>query len=144
VSETPDLKQFAIFADLSDEERELVVDLVTRMELDPGDQLFAEGAESEGLVLVERGALALNSGRAGALGLLMAGDCLGAASLVAVGKREATAIASESACVLILSRESFRRLAEDAPRAACRMLEVALADLAGAVREGLDRFTTAT
>jgi NTE family protein len=144
VNPPPDLKQFAIFADLSEEERELVVDLLTRMELDAGDQLFAEGAESEGLVLVERGALALNSGRAGALGLLMAGDCMGAASLVAVGTREATALASESACVLVLSREAFRRLAEDAPRAACRMLEVALADLAGAVREGLDRFTTAT
>jgi CRP-like cAMP-binding protein len=144
VSDTLDLKQFAIFADLSEDERELVSDLVTRMELDAGDQLFAEGAESEGLVLVERGAIALNSGRAGALGLLMAGDSMGAASLVAVGKREATAIASEPGSVLILSRESFRRVAEDAPRAACRMLEVALADLASAVREGLDRFTTAT
>jgi len=144
VSDAPDLKVFAIFADLSEDERELVADMLTRMELDPGDQLFAEGAESEGLVLVERGSVALNSGRAGALGLLMAGDSIGAASLVAVGTREATAIASEPACVLILSRESYRRLAEDAPRAACRMLEVALADLASAVREGLDRYTTET
>ena len=56
MSDTLDLKQFAIFADLSEDERELVADLVTRMELDAGDQLFAEGAESEGLVLVERGA----------------------------------------------------------------------------------------
>ena len=142
MSDAPDLKVFAIFADLSEDERELVADMLTRMELDPGDQLFAEGAESEGLVLVERGSVALNSGRAGALGLLMAGDSIGAASLVAVGTREATAIASEPACVLILSRESYRRLAEDAPRAACRMLEVALADLASAVREGLDRYTT--
>ncbi|HVH06136.1 MAG TPA: cyclic nucleotide-binding domain-containing protein [Myxococcota bacterium] len=144
MSDAPDLKVFAIFADLSEDERELVADMLTRMELDPGDQLFAEGAESEGLVLVERGSVALNSGRAGALGLLMAGDSIGAASLVAVGTREATAIASEPACVLILSRESYRRLAEDAPRAACRMLEVALADLASAVREGLDRYTTET
>ena len=142
MSDAPDLKVFAIFADLSEDERELVADMLTRMELDPGDQLFAEGAESEGLVLVERGSVALNSGRAGALGLLMAGDSIGAASLVAVGTREATAIASEPACVLILSRASYRRLAEDAPRAACRMLEVALADLASAVREGLDRYTT--
>jgi CRP-like cAMP-binding protein len=139
VSGAADLKVFELLADLSDEERELVAELLERTSLDDGEQLFAEGQESEGLVLVEQGALLLTSNRAGALGQVAAGESLGAVSLVAVGPREATAVASGATRVAVLSRESFRRLADDSPRAACRMLEVALGDLAGAVREGLDR-----
>ena len=137
----PDLKIFPLLADLSDEERELVADMLTRMELDKGEQLFAEGQESEGVVLVERGTLTLTSARAGEIGQVLAGDCIGALSLVAVGPREATAVATDAGRVWILSRESFRRLVEDSPRAACRILEAALVDLGAAVREGLERFS---
>jgi CRP-like cAMP-binding protein len=143
VSSAADLKTFALLADLSEDERELVADLLERLALDDGEQLFAEGQESEGLVLVEKGALLLSSRRAGALGQLAAGETLGAVSLVTVGPREATAVASGATHVAVLSRESFRRLADDAPRAACRMLEVALSDLASAVRDGLERFRSA-
>ncbi len=135
-----ELKGFELLAELADEERELVAEMLERHELDDGEQFFAEGQEAEGLVLVEIGALALSSARGGELGKVEAGDSLGAASLVAVGPREATAVAAGATCVWVLSRESFRRLAEDAPRAACRILEGALVDLAGAVRDGLDRF----
>jgi CRP-like cAMP-binding protein len=135
-----ELKGFELLAELSEDERDLVADMLERHELDDGEQFFAEGQEAEGLVLVEIGALALASARAGELGRVEAGDSLGAVSLVAVGPREATAVASGATCVWVLSRESFRRLAEDAPRAACRILEGALEDLAGAVREELDRF----
>jgi len=138
--EAPDLKRFALLAELGDEERDLVADLLERVDLDEGEQLFAEGQEADGLVLVERGSLELTSGRAGPLGRASAGDVLGTISLVAVGPREATAVAREEARLWLLSRESFRRLAYDAPRAACRILEAALADFAGAVREELDRF----
>jgi CRP-like cAMP-binding protein len=137
---SPELKAFELLAELSEDERELVADMLERHQLEAGEQLFCEGQEAEGLVLVESGALALSSARAGELGQIEAGDCLGVASLVAVGPRESTAVAAGASCVWVLSRESFRRLAEDAPRAACRILEGALADLASAVRDGLDRF----
>lgn len=140
MSEGPDFKAFALLAELSEDERELVTELLERVDLYSGDQFFCEGQQAEGLVLVESGALDLTSGRAGALGQIGAGECLGALALVAVGPREVTAVAGEDACVWVLSRESFRRLCEDSPRAACRILEAALADFAGAVREGLDRF----
>jgi CRP-like cAMP-binding protein len=136
----PELKGFALLAELREEERELVLDLLERTDLDGGEQLFAEGQEADGLVLVERGALALQSARAGTLGEVGAGETLGALSLVAVGPREATALARGETRVWLLSRESFRRLCEDSPRGACRILEAALADFAAAVRESLDRF----
>jgi CRP-like cAMP-binding protein len=140
VSDAAELKSFALLAELSEEERELVEELLERHAFDDGEQLFAEGQESEGLVLVEQGALLLSSSRAGSVGQLVAGESLGAVSLVSVGPREATAVASGDTCIAVLSRESFRRLTEDMPRAACRILEAAFADLAGAVREGLERF----
>lgn len=140
MSTPADLKAFALLAELSEDEREMVADLLERTSLDDGEQFFAEGQESEGLVLVELGMLLLSSSRAGKLGELAQGDSLGAVSLVTVGPREATAIAKGATRVAVLSRESFRRLSEDSPRAACRMLEAALCDLAGAVREGLERF----
>jgi CRP-like cAMP-binding protein len=143
VSSGPDLKAFALLAELTGEEREIVTELLERTELDPGEQLFCEGQEAEGLVLIETGTLDLTSARAGALGQVGAGDSLGAVALVAVGPREVTAVASEAACIWMLSRESFRRLCEDSPRAACRILEAALADFAAAAREGLDRFGAA-
>ena len=143
MSDGPELKAFALLAELSEDERELVTDLLERVDLDSGEQLFCEGQEAECLVLIETGSLDLTSARAGALGPVGAGECLGALSLVAVGPREVTAVASEAACVWVLSRESFRRLCEDAPRAACRILEAAIADFAGAVRDGLDRLSGA-
>jgi CRP-like cAMP-binding protein len=136
----PDLKGFALLAELGEEERELLVELLEPVVLAAGEQLFAEGQEADGLLLVERGSVELSSGRAGALGHVGAGDTLGSISLVAVGPREATAVAREASRLWLLSRESFRRLAYDAPRAACRILEAALADFAGAVRDELDRF----
>jgi CRP-like cAMP-binding protein len=136
----PDLKLFALLAELGEDERELVADLLEPVDLEKGEQLFAEGQEAEGLYLVERGALELSSQRVGAVGRAASGDALGSLSLVAVGPREATAVASDRARLWLLSRESFRRLAYDAPRAACRILEAALVDFSGAVREELDRF----
>jgi CRP-like cAMP-binding protein len=135
----PELKRVALFAELSEEEREALAEHLAPVELEAGEQLFREGQESEGLVVVEHGGLELRSSRAGVLGPVRAGACLGAASLVAAGPREATAVASEASRVLVLSRESFHRLADDAPRAACRILETAFADFAGALRAGLDR-----
>jgi CRP-like cAMP-binding protein len=136
----PDTKLFALLGELGDDERELVADLLERVDLDKGEQLFAEGQEAEGLYFVERGALELSSQRVGKLGRASAGEALGSLSLVTVGPREVTAVASDPSRLWLLSRESFRRLAYDAPRAACRILEAALADFAGAVRDELDRF----
>lgn len=137
-----DLKAFAMFSDLSALERAAVEALLEpAMKLADGEQLFCEGQESEGLVLVETGALAVHSLRVGELGTLAAGESLGAASLVAIGAREATATAVGETRVLQLTREAFRRLAVDEPAAGVRVLEAILADLAGSLRRSLDAFS---
>lgn len=133
----PDLKRFPLLAELAEPEREAIAELLEPLELAAERQLFREGQEAEGLVLLERGALRLECRRRGALGACGAGTVLGGLSLVAVGPREATAVATERSRVWVLSRTSFHRLVEDAPRAACRLLAAVLADFAQAVRGGL-------
>jgi len=133
------LKRFAILSSLVEEDRSALDELIEEIELEAGEPLFQEGQESEGLVLVERGALRLQSRRVEQAGTIGAGGDLGALSLIALGVREVTAVASEPTRVLILTRSSFLRLADDAPRVAARLLEAVLADTAAALRQGLDR-----
>jgi CRP-like cAMP-binding protein len=137
---SPDvLKRFAIFAELGDEEREIVASLLEQRRLVDGKSAFREGSESDGLVLLESGRLKLHSRRsAGVIGALEAPDHLGAASLFALGKREVTALADGACTLWILSRSSLSRLVDDCPRAAFRIAEAVASELAGLSRQGLD------
>ena len=133
------LKRFAIFAELGDEEREVVASLLEQRRLVDGKSIFREGSESDGLVLLESGRLRLRSRRSpGVLGTLEAPVHLGAASLFAFGKREVTALADGSCSCWILSRSALSRLVDDCPRAAFRIAEAVASELAGLTRHGLD------
>jgi CRP-like cAMP-binding protein len=138
VSET-DLKRFALLSDLTEPDREAVAELLEPIELVPGRQCFREGQEAEGLLLVDHGALRLESQRGGELGVCGEGDSIGGLALLLVGAREVTATAVAPTRLLQLSRGAFLRLAEDHPRAALRLVQAVTAEFAGAVREGLDR-----
>ena len=133
------LKHHALFAELSDEEREVVASLLDERKLVEGKSAFREGNESEGLVLLESGRLKLRSNRcAGVVGTLEAPEHLGAASLFTLGKREVTALADGPCTIWVLSRSALSRLVDDCPRAAFRLAEAVAAELAGLARQGLD------
>jgi CRP-like cAMP-binding protein len=125
-----DLKRFPLLSDLTDSDREAVAELLEPIELTPGRQCFREGQEAEGLLLIDRGELRLESQRSGDLG--SSGE----------GTREVTAIAAAPTRALQLSRASFLRLSEDHPRAGLRLAQAIMAEFAGAVREGLDRIAS--
>ena len=133
-----ELKRFKLLADLAGDELETVEELIESRQFAAGDQLFREGQESDGLLLLHEGRLGVESSRWGKLDDVEPGAVVGALALVVVGPREVTAVALEPSCVLLLSRTAFHRLADDAPRAAARVLESLLRDLAGALRGGLD------
>ena len=141
MSET-DLKRFALLSDLTDSDREAVAELLEPIELAPGRKCFREGQEAEGLLLIDRGELRLESRRGGELGSSGEGTAIGGLSLLMVGSREITATAVAPTRVLQLSRAAFLRLAEDHPRAGLRLVQAITAEFAGAVREGLDRMVS--
>ena len=136
----PELKRFACFADLSDEEREFFADAFREVALDAGEEVFREGEEADGLLLVLSGRLRLERRAEGLSGEVGAGAALGALSLLAPGLREASVFAETQCRALWLPRAHYRRVADDAPRAACRFVEHLLADLVLLVRPGLAHF----
>lgn len=139
-----DLKRFALLSDLTDSDREALAELLEPVELAPGRQCFREGQEADGLLLIDRGELRLESQRGAELGSCGEGSAIGGLSLLLVGTREVTAIAVAPSRVFQLSRAAFSRLAEDHPRAALRLVQAIAAEFAGAVREGLDRMIQAS
>lgn len=133
------LKQFKLFTEFSEEEREALLDVLAERVLPDGKSAFREGTEGEGLVLLTQGRLIVKSKRTGAvLGTFEAPAHLGAASLFSFGKRETTAIADGPAKIEVLARSGLPRLADDAPRAAFRLAEAVAGELAGLVRQSLD------
>ena len=133
------LKQFALLAEFTEEEREILADLLEERTLPDGKSAFREGTESEGLLLLAEGRLKLKSKRTGAVvGVVEAPAHLGAASLFAFGKREVTALSDGGATIHLLPRTGLPRLADDAPRAAFRLAEAVAVELVTLVRSGLD------
>lgn len=132
-----DLRRFPLFARLAQDELEALAARLEVRELSPDQVVWREGEGAAGLVLLEHGALRIESRREGELGRCEAPACFGAASLVADGQRESSASAAGAGRALLLSRTAFARLVEDSPRAAARLLSAIAADLARTLREGL-------
>ncbi len=134
-----DLKRFSLLAEFDDEDREVVEEHLERKEVQHDVRIFTEGDEADGLILVAQGAVRVGSYKHGYVGTLGPGGVLGALSIVVVGPRVVTAIATSRCQLLLLRRTAFRRLMEDSPRTASRLLEAILCDFSGAVRDGLER-----
>jgi CRP-like cAMP-binding protein len=132
-----DLKRCALFEDLSEDERGLVWQELEVEDVPAGRALFEEGAEADGLLVVLDGEVQVGCRERGALGSLFAGGALGALSLVAGGRREASAVAAAECKLAHLSRGAFRRLVADAPATACKIQEAILREVAANLREGL-------
>jgi len=134
-----ELKRFGLLSALTEEDREALADLLEVRELVDGKSAFREGSDGEGLVLLAQGQLNLKSkSHGGHIGSLTAPYHLGAVSLFALGKHEVTAVAEGDCTIWELSRFGLSRLADDAPRAAIRLAEAVITELAGLMRPGLD------
>jgi CRP-like cAMP-binding protein len=129
-----DLKCFAPFADLGEEELEMLADLIEVIPFHDGQTVIQEGVASEGLQLLFSGRIAVSSRDQGDLGNVEAPTVLGQASLVAVGPRELSGTALGEGEMWLLSRTAFHRFAEDSPRAAVRVLEAITRELAALLR----------
>lgn len=134
------LSKFPLFAELTQADLEELMAIVESANVYADRTLYREGQQADGMVLLVEGSLRLESKTTSQQVVVGAATALGALSLVGVGVREATAV-TETACqVLWLRRSEFRRLTEDCPRTACRLLEAIAGDFAGRVRAELGNF----
>ncbi len=134
-----DLKRFPLLAELSDEDREALFELLETQSVRKGRSVFRQTAEADGLVFLVSGKVALSRENEAELGQIGPGEILGTASLLTMGQREATAKAAEPSEIALLSRNAYRRLVEDHPRTACRLTEAIAQDLSSLLREALPR-----
>lgn len=134
-----ELKRFGLLSALTEEDREALAELLEERRVADAKSVFREGSGGEGLVLLAHGQLNLKSkSHGGYVGSVSAPDHLGAISLFSVGTREVTAVAEGECTIWELSRSGLSRLADDAPRAAFRLAEAVMTEVAGLVRPGLD------
>ena len=133
-----DPKQFELLAELREADLEVLFDLLEPRKLARGRKVFREGSEADGLVLLASGRIEISSGRGGPAFVLEPGAILGTLSLVTCGPRELTASTIEPCEIWRLPRDQWRRLVDDHPRTACRLLESIIEDTAATLREVLD------
>lgn len=95
-----------------------------------------EATEADGLLLVESGRVQLKASAVGQTESFDGPVAMGAYSLVCVGQRRYTAVAETPCSVWLLDRLAYRRLVDDHPQVACRLLEGLLVRAAG-LGEGL-------
>ncbi len=130
------LTKFAFADELTDAEREGLMDLLEERRLNADRPLFRAEDEAEELYLLAEGQLRLSVGGTD-LAVLGVGSLLGGASLLAIGERECTATAVTAGTVLVLTRASYLRLRADLPRVALALQESLLREIAGPLRASL-------
>lgn len=132
-----ELKSFAVFQDLLDEDLEMLAPLLEEQQLTPGRRILREGEDADGMVLVWEGSVRLET-QSGDVETLEAPVAFGTAALVAVGARVGTVVTETPCTILTLTRTAFHRFADDSPRGAVRVLERLVVELAGLLRQSLD------
>jgi CRP-like cAMP-binding protein len=134
----PELKRFSLLTEFTESEFDDLLAVLSPATVLADRTLFREGRQSDGLALLLEGTVRLESARTGHKARVGAGTALGALSLVGMGPRESTAVSVTPCELLWLHRADFRRLVDDSPRTACRLLEAIAGDLASSVRHELD------
>ncbi len=128
------LKAFEVLHDLGPEELEALDELLEERDYDEERTIFSHEEEADELFLICAGGIRVElAGQV--LGELAAGQTLGAACLVLIGKRECDAIAQGTTRVLVLTREGYHRLRLDTPGAALALQESILRAFAGLARD---------
>lgn len=135
-----DLKHFALLAEFTEAECQELIEVLVPAALLADRTLFREGEESNGLALLLEGTMRLESRRTGQKTRVGAGTAIGTLSLVEMGPRESSALTETPCEILWLRRSDFRRLVDDSPRTACRLLEAIASEFAGRVRGELELF----
>ena len=107
--------EIPLFAGLPEAELRHLEQMLRRLELQPGETLFRQGEEADGLFVVVDGSVGVHGrlpgGREVELAVLGAGEVIGEMALVDGGTRAATVRALESTTALFFARADFLALA---------------------------------
>lgn len=123
---TATLREYRLFADLTDDELAAVADITRKQHFSLGETIFATAQQERSLYLIRSGevkvCMAAPDGELFTLRILKEGDIFGAMSFVDATPRSATAIAIADVAVLAIDGADFEKLTEIHPRAATKMM----------------------
>ncbi len=107
------LSEIAILGGFSDRQLSEIFKYLEEAVYEPGESIFQKGDEPSYIYIVKKGKIDLLITKQKVIlkkKTLAAGDCFGEASLMAMHKHTATAIARETSEVMVLSRRSLLQL----------------------------------
>ena len=115
-----------LFERLTDDDRQMLADVVDRRSLAAGATLFKAGEPGDALFVVQAGEVELyirdTAGQKIVLNVASAGDIFGELSMLDQGARTATAVAQVDSELLELDRDDLLLLFKKTPEAALRLL----------------------
>jgi len=121
------LSEARIFKNIAAPELAVFGSSLRERTLRKGQLLFREGDPGEEMFLVQRGTIVISKGVTGRVEQVLArigpGDFFGEMSLFDRAPRSATVQAETDAVLLVLDRETLRRLTEQSPRAAAAFFQ---------------------
>lgn len=133
------IRRIRPFAQLGDEDCDVMLSLVRARRGNPGDVLFAEGDPSTSLLVIAEGNLAIRvkgaDGKAIDVATLGPGEVVGEMPTIEAAPRTATVVARASTLVIELTREAIAQLRRDAPFAAAALHRAIVSDLARRLRD---------
>lgn len=124
------LRKIPLFADLSEDDLSRLCDMVERVRLSAGQQLFAEGDRGDRAYVIESGELEVvktSGSRPVLLAVRKPGEVIGEIALLEDTPRTATVRARSDAELLAIDQEQFDRLIEHSPSAARVLFSTVLA-----------------
>jgi predicted CoA-binding protein/signal transduction histidine kinase len=124
------LRKVPLFADLPEDDLSRLCEMVERVELPAGQELFAEGSVGDKAYVIESGDLEVikdSGGRPVLLDLRRAGDVIGEIALLEDTPRTATLRARTESTLLAINQEQFDTLVNSSPTAARVLLNTVVA-----------------
>lgn len=122
------LRQVPLFKGLSDSDFQALLDVAVEQRYQPGDVVFAEGADPTGLYLIEQGAVevrkAFGDGKVKTLARLGRGECFGEMSIISGERHSATVVATSSSVLMVLRKADFQQALHRIPAIAESLLAV--------------------
>jgi CRP/FNR family transcriptional regulator, cyclic AMP receptor protein len=110
------LSEIAIFGGISDQQLRHILTYLEEGLFQPGEYIFKKGDDPSHIYIVKKGKIDLLITDQEVIlkkKILVAGDCFGEASLMAMHKHTATAVALEESTVMILSRPALLRVRKE-------------------------------
>jgi len=124
---TSALRQFPLFAGLSDSEMAVLMQSVRELHYPKGSIVFYEGDSADSLFLIVSGKVKVvlfgEQGQETILKVLAPGSYLGELALIADGRRSATVVALERTTFLRLHRDAILAAIQEKPIIAMRILQ---------------------